>query len=151
MGQLGGPSRPRRVPGGWRSAPREWCRSARLRRRELVGDALLVLVERVCDPFGTQHDLFRLTGRQTEDGANHANARDKVEAVAFRLREHLFGRIVGRAHRNVFAEVVGPNWFHFQLSSESGMLHEGLRRVLALSNPPHGVEFQVDIDPYSML
>jgi primosomal protein N' (replication factor Y) (superfamily II helicase) len=42
--------------------------------------------------------------------------------------------------------------FHFQLQSESSaVLHDVLRRVLALSKPPHGVEFQVDIDPYSML
>ncbi|MDY3556107.1 primosomal protein N' [Gemmata sp. JC717] len=42
--------------------------------------------------------------------------------------------------------------FHFQLQSDSSaVLHEVLRNVLALAKPPHGVEFQVDIDPYSML
>ena len=42
--------------------------------------------------------------------------------------------------------------FHFQVQSDSSaVLHEVLRNVLALAKPPHGVEFQVDIDPYSML
>lgn len=42
--------------------------------------------------------------------------------------------------------------FHFQLQSDnSATLHEVLRNVLALAKPPSGVEFQVDIDPYSML
>src|SRR5262245_8769640 len=42
--------------------------------------------------------------------------------------------------------------FHFQVQSESSaVLHEVLRNVLAVAKPPTGVEFQVDIDPYSML
>ena len=42
--------------------------------------------------------------------------------------------------------------FHFQVQSEnSGTLHQVLREVLAVAKPPHGVEFQVDVDPYSML
>lgn len=42
--------------------------------------------------------------------------------------------------------------FHFQVQSESsGRLHEVLRDVAAVARPPSGVEFQVDIDPYSML
>ena len=42
--------------------------------------------------------------------------------------------------------------FHFQVQCESsGRLHEVLREVLASAKPPHGVEFQVDVDPYSMV
>ncbi len=42
--------------------------------------------------------------------------------------------------------------FHFQIQSDSSaVLHEVLRTVLLLAKPPSGVEFQVDIDPYSML
>ncbi len=42
--------------------------------------------------------------------------------------------------------------FHFQVQSESSaVLHEVLRTVLAVARPPSNVEFQVDIDPYSML
>src|SRR5207237_9537281 len=37
--------------------------------------------------------------------------------------------------------------FHFQMQSESsGVLHQVLREVLAVAKPPHGVEFQVDVD-----
>lgn len=42
--------------------------------------------------------------------------------------------------------------FHFQVQSESSaVLHEVLRTVLAVAKVPSNVEFQVDIDPYSML
>lgn len=42
--------------------------------------------------------------------------------------------------------------FHFQLQAEkSGPLHAILKDVLAMVRPPHGVEFQVDVDPYSMV
>ncbi len=42
--------------------------------------------------------------------------------------------------------------FHFQVqSADSAVLHEVLRTVLAVARPPHGVEFQVDIDPFNML
>jgi primosomal protein N' (replication factor Y) len=42
--------------------------------------------------------------------------------------------------------------FHFQVQSDSSaLLHDVLRNVLAVAKPPSGVEFQVDIDPYSML
>jgi primosomal protein N' (replication factor Y) len=42
--------------------------------------------------------------------------------------------------------------FHFQVQSpDSGRLQSVLRRVLGTVRPPASVEFQVDIDPYSML
>jgi primosomal protein N' (replication factor Y) len=42
--------------------------------------------------------------------------------------------------------------FHFQLQSGSpGLLHRVLREVLAVAHPPHGVEFQVDVDPFNMM
>jgi primosomal protein N' (replication factor Y) (superfamily II helicase) len=42
--------------------------------------------------------------------------------------------------------------FHFQVQSDSSaILHDVLRTVLAVAKPPSNVEFQVDIDPYSML
>jgi primosomal protein N' (replication factor Y) len=37
------------------------------------------------------------------------------------------------------------------LQSESAaLLHDVLREVLAVARPPHGVEFQVDVDPFNM-
>jgi primosomal protein N' (replication factor Y) len=42
--------------------------------------------------------------------------------------------------------------FHFQLQSASGgALHQLLREVLASRRVPTNVEYQVDIDPYSMM
>jgi primosomal protein N' (replication factor Y) len=42
--------------------------------------------------------------------------------------------------------------FHFQVQSESSArLHDVLRTVLRMVKVPSHVEFQVDIDPYSML
>jgi primosomal protein N' (replication factor Y) len=42
--------------------------------------------------------------------------------------------------------------FHFQVQSDSSaVLHDVLRNVLTVAKPPSNVEFQVDIDPYSML
>jgi primosomal protein N' (replication factor Y) len=42
--------------------------------------------------------------------------------------------------------------FHFQIqSADSAVLHEVLRNVLAVTRPPTGVEFQVDVDPFNML
>lgn len=42
--------------------------------------------------------------------------------------------------------------YHFQVQSGSPtLLHRVLREVLATAKPPHGVEFQVDVDPYNMM
>ncbi len=60
-------------------------------------------------------------------------------------------RVLGPAECPVF-KLHDYYRFHFQLQSESsGTLHQVLREVLAVSKPPHGVEFQVDIDPFSMM
>ena len=60
-------------------------------------------------------------------------------------------RVLGPAECPVF-KLKNYFRFHFQLQAESsGALHEVLREVLAVAKPPHGVEFQVDVDPYSML
>ena len=60
-------------------------------------------------------------------------------------------RVLGPAECPVF-KLNSYYRFHFQLQAEaSGDLHEVLREVLAVAKPPHGVEFQVDVDPYNML
>lgn len=60
-------------------------------------------------------------------------------------------RVLGPAECPVF-KLKGYYRFHFQMQSDnSGLLHSVLREVLTVCKPPHGVEFQVDIDPYSML
>ncbi|MCE9562007.1 MAG: primosomal protein N' [Planctomycetes bacterium] len=60
-------------------------------------------------------------------------------------------RILGPAECPVF-RLNNFYRFHFQVqSADSGVLHSVLRDVLAIAKPPSGVEFQVDIDPFSML
>ena len=60
-------------------------------------------------------------------------------------------RVLGPAECPVF-KLHDHYRFHFQVQSEhSGHLHAVLREVLAVSKIPHGVEFQIDIDPYNML
>jgi primosomal protein N' (replication factor Y) len=60
-------------------------------------------------------------------------------------------RLLGPAEAPVF-RLKGYYRFHFQLQSASaGLLHQILRQVLPTSRPPSGVEFTLDIDPYSML
>jgi primosomal protein N' (replication factor Y) len=60
-------------------------------------------------------------------------------------------RVLGPAECPVF-RLKSFYRFHFQLQAESsGHLHQVLREVLATAKPPGNVEFQVDIDPYSMM
>ncbi|CAN5403647.1 primosomal protein N' [soil metagenome] len=60
-------------------------------------------------------------------------------------------RLLGPAECPVF-RLNGFYRFHFQLQSVSSQrLHEVLREVIAVAKVPGGVEFQVDIDPYSMV
>lgn len=60
-------------------------------------------------------------------------------------------RILGPAEAPVF-RLNNYYRFHFQLqSASSGLLHQVLREVLAKAKPPHGVEFQVDVDPHNMM
>jgi primosomal protein N' (replication factor Y) len=60
-------------------------------------------------------------------------------------------RLLGPAEAPVF-RLKGYYRYHFQLQSASaGLLHQVLRAVLPTTRPPSGVEFTLDIDPYSML
>jgi primosomal protein N' (replication factor Y) (superfamily II helicase) len=60
-------------------------------------------------------------------------------------------RLLGPAEAPVY-RLGGYFRYHFQLQSASaGLLHQVLRDVIAVARPPHGVEFQVDVDPYNML
>jgi primosomal protein N' (replication factor Y) (superfamily II helicase) len=60
-------------------------------------------------------------------------------------------RVLGPAEAPVYRLKNYFRW-HFQLQSASpGLLHRVLRDVLTASKPPHGVELQVDVDPYNMM
>jgi primosomal protein N' (replication factor Y) len=73
-------------------------------------------------------------------------------AGAFKQAKRAAGvRVLGPAECPVF-KLKDFYRFHFQVqSAQSGHLHEVLREVAAVAKPPSGVEFQIDIDPYSML
>jgi primosomal protein N' (replication factor Y) len=60
-------------------------------------------------------------------------------------------RLLGPAEAPVF-RLNNYYRFHFQVQSASpAALHQVLREVLAIARAPHGVEFQVDVDPYNMM
>jgi primosomal protein N' (replication factor Y) len=60
-------------------------------------------------------------------------------------------RVLGPAEAPVY-RLNGYFRFHFQLqSAQPAALHRVLRAVLAVVQPPKGVEYQVDIDPYGMM
>jgi primosomal protein N' (replication factor Y) len=60
-------------------------------------------------------------------------------------------RLLGPAEAPVF-RLKGHYRFHFQLQSPSpAVLHKVLRAVLPGANPPAGVEFTLDVDPFNML
>ena len=90
--------------------------------------------------------------------------RSEVQDAAYQFASQLAGsfkmatsrtasevRVLGPAECPVF-KLQDYYRFHFQLqAANSGTLHQVLREVLAISKPPGSVEFQVDIDPYSMM
>ena len=101
------------------------------------------------------HRLARLIVRSEKQDAAGAFADQLAgafrEAVARAGRRAAAVRVLGPAECPVF-KLNNYYRFHFQLQAESsGELHDVLREVLAVSKPPHGVEFQVDVDPYGML
>ncbi|MFO0842492.1 MAG: hypothetical protein U0797_08870 [Gemmataceae bacterium] len=60
-------------------------------------------------------------------------------------------RLLGPAEAAVF-RLKGHFRYHFQLQSPSpGTLHKLLRAVLPTLQPPAGVEFVLDVDPFNML
>ncbi len=60
-------------------------------------------------------------------------------------------RLLGPAEAPVF-RLKGHFRYHFQLQSPSpGTLHQLLRLVVPALNPPAGVEFTLDVDPFNML
>jgi primosomal protein N' (replication factor Y) len=101
------------------------------------------------------HRLARLIVRS--EAASAAAAFADLLAGAFReaVQRHATDtspiRLLGPAECPVF-KLNNYYRFHFQVQSESSpALHTILREVLAVARPPHGVEFQIDVDPYSMV
>ena len=101
------------------------------------------------------HRLARLIVRSEKEDVAAGFADQLAGAFKEAVRRHSGEgsavRLLGPAECPVF-KLNNFYRFHFQVQSEqSGALHTILRDVLAVARPPHGVEFQVDVDPYSML
>lgn len=100
--------------------------------------------------------LARLIVRSREQQAGA----DFAEAMAAAFQQGLQAlkaqdptevRLLGPAEATVF-RLKGHHRYHFQLQSASaGTLHKLLRAVLPTLQPPTGVEYTLDVDPYSML
>jgi len=136
--------------------------------------------EHPCISLATKHDFLRFAEMELAQRREHdyppfqrlarvilrGLKEDAVSGYANELAA-AFTQANGRPERNPpkapGVRILGPaeapifrlnNYFryHFQLQSASpGLLHQVLREVLSLARPPHGVEFQVDVDPYNMM
>ena len=110
------------------------------------------LIHRKAHQYPPYQRMARLIVRSEKEEA--ANAFSETLAGAFREATKRAGgplRLLGPAECPVF-RLNDYYRFHFQLQSESSaVLHSVLREVLAVARPPSGVEFQVDVDPFSMM
>ncbi len=102
------------------------------------------------------HRLARLIVRSERQEASEAFANTLAGAFKEAIRRHATPgtaplRLLGPAECPVF-KLNGYYRFHFQIQSDiTSPLHAVLREVLAVAKTPNGVEYQLDIDPYSML
>ena len=124
-------------------------------RHDYGGFAKLELGHRREHGYPPYHRLARLIVRSEKPDAASAFADQLAgafkQATARASNRASEVRVLGPAECPVF-KLHDFYRFHFQLQSEhSGPLHSVLREVLTVSKPPHGVEYQVDVDPYSML
>jgi primosomal protein N' (replication factor Y) len=97
--------------------------------------------------------LARLIVRSEDEAASAAFVALLAGAFEQALRGVTSGsvRILGPAEAPVY-RLNGYYRHHLQLQSDSpGLLHRLLRQVLGSVRAPSKVEFQVDIDPYSMM
>ncbi len=131
--------------------------------------------EHPCITLATSHDYRTFAGTELGHRREHQYppfqrltrliVRSETQTAAEAFAQQLAGtfkeamkrinpnpvRLLGPAECPVF-KLNGFYRFHFQLQSDNaGVLHTLLREVLSISKPPHGVEYQVDVDAYSMM
>ena len=136
-------------------------------KHDFHGFAKLELAHRKEHGYPPYHKLARLIVRSESETAASGFADQLAgafrEAVARAQRQAAQSLIAALGPGVPVVRVLGPaecpvfklkNYyrFHFQLQSEnSGHLHQVLREVLTVAKVPHGGEYQVDVDPCSML
>ncbi len=117
------------------------------------------LVHRKQHKYPPYERMARLIVRSEKEEAANAFAETLAGAFQSALATHAKTadgkpapvRLLGPAECPVF-RLKNFYRFHFQVQADSsGVLHDVLRAALATARPPSGVEFQVDIDPYSMM
>lgn len=132
-----------------------------------------------CIAFAAKHDYSRFAEQELAHRRAHGYPpfqklarliiRSENEMSASEFAEKLAGAFrhavarSGRGQNQPAVRVLGPAEcpvfrlkdfyrFHFQVqSANSGQLHDVLREVVAAMKTPNNVEFQIDVDPYSML
>jgi primosomal protein N' (replication factor Y) len=131
--------------------------------------------EHPCIMLAAKHDYLTFAQQELAFRKEHAYppyqrmarliVRSEDAEAAEKFAEQLAGSFKAAGQRKDAAKVrvLGPaecpvfklhdNFrYHFQVQSEhSGHLHGLLREVLAVTKPPSGVEFVVDVDPYNMM
>jgi len=126
----------------------------RAAKHDFIGFAAEELAQRRGHDYPPYHRLARLIVRSQEAEAAGAFAETLAGAFTQAVARSAVGpvvRVLGPAECPVF-KLKDFFRFHFQVQCESSVrLHEVLREVLASARPPSGVEFQVDVDPYSMV
>ena len=115
------------------------------------------LAHRKMHGYPPYHRLARLIVR-SQDQTAAANFADLLAGTFREAMKHPGRtttetelRLLGPAEAPVF-RLNGYYRFHFQLQCPSaGLLHQVLREVLTVAKVPHGIEFQVDVDPFNMM
>jgi primosomal protein N' (replication factor Y) (superfamily II helicase) len=151
--------------------------SGRAGRGEKGGQVMIQTYtpEHPCINLATKHDFLSFAQQELSHRKQHQYppyqrlarmiVRSEVETAAQTFSDTLAGyfkaaiqrqgkaniRLLGPAECPVF-KLNGYYRFHFQIQSDNaGQLHNVMREVLSAAKPPHGVEYQVDVDPYSMM
>ncbi len=127
-------------------------------KHDFLRFAKLELESRKEHQYPPYQRLVRLIVRSLkEDAAKQfaeklANAFQEAMKAPERNPPHSAGvRILGPVECPVY-RLKNYYRFHFQLQSGSpGLMHQVLRQVLAVVRHPHGVEYQVDVDPFNMM
>ncbi|MBA4063534.1 MAG: primosomal protein N' [Isosphaera sp.] len=123
-------------------------------KHDFVGFAGQELAHRKQHQYPPFHRMARLIVRSEKEEAASKFADTLAGAFHEATRRAAGGpavRVLGPAECPVF-RLNNFYRFHFQVqSADTAVLHDVLRDVLAMARPPHGVEFQVDVDPFSML
>ena len=113
------------------------------------------LIHRKQHRYPPYERMARLIVRSEKEDAAAAFA----DTLAAAFRSALAGRGAGASAVRLLGPAECPVFrlndfyrFHFQVQSEnSALLHAVIRDAVAVAKPAAGVEFQIDVDPYSML